>query len=329
VICVAGTREITFAEAIREALLQEMERDESVFLMGEDIGRFGGIFGVTRGLYEKFPQRIRDTPISEMAFVGCGIGAAICGMRPVVEIMFTDFLSVPMDQIYNHAAKFRYMFGGQVKIPIVIRGPFGAGIRGAAHHSQSIYSIFAHIPGLKVVVPSTPYDAKGLLIAAIRDDNPVLFFEHKRLYGIKGPVPEESYTVPLGEAKVAREGDDITIVASAMMFHKSLEAASTLENYGIRAEVIDLRTLSPLDKKTVVNSVKRTGRLLVVDEGYPKCGIADHVASIVSEEAFEYLDAPIRKVTPPDTPVPFSPVLEDFYLPDSKKIVETAKSILT
>lgn len=324
----AEFREITFAEAIREALVQEMERDESVFLMGEDIGRFGGIFGVTKDMFERFPERVRDTSISEAAFVGCGVGAAICGMKPVIEIMFTDLLGVAMDQIYNHAAKFRYMFGGQVKIPLVIRGPFGAGIRGAAHHSQSIYSIFIHVPGLKIVSPSTPHDAKGLLIAAIRDDNPVLFFEHKMLYGVKGPVPEENYVVPLGEAKIAREGDDVTIVASAMLFHEVIKAASELERQGISAEIIDLRTFAPLDKKTILDSVRKTGRLVIVDEGYPKCGLADHIASIVADEAFEYMDAPIKRVTPPDTPVPFSPVLEDFYIPKSGDITSAVKSTL-
>jgi pyruvate/2-oxoglutarate/acetoin dehydrogenase E1 component len=249
-------------------------------------------------------------------------------MRPVIELMFTDFISIPMDQLYNHAAKLRYMSGGQVKVPLVIRGPSGAGIRGAGHHSQSVYAIFTHVPGLKVVYPSTPYDAKGLLSAAIRDDNPVIFFEHKMLYGMNGPVPQENYVIPLGQAKVAREGEDVTIVASGMMFHEAIKAAAELDKQKVSAEVVDVRTFKPLDKKTILDSVRKTGRLVVVDEGYPKCGLADHISAMVAEEAFDYLDASIKRVVPPDTPVPFSPVLEDFYIPRSNNIISAVKSTL-
>jgi pyruvate dehydrogenase E1 component beta subunit len=325
----AKVREITFVEALNEALRQEMERDPNVFVIGEDVGVYGGVFGVTKGLFEKFgPDRVIDTPISEAGFIGLCVGAAIAGLRPVVELMFVDFFGVAMDQIYNQAAKLRYMTGGKAKIPLTIRTTIGGGFRAAAQHSQVLYSIFAHVPGLKVIVPSTPYDAKGLLISAIRDDNPKIFFEHKKLYGIKGPVPEEPYTIPLGKADVKKQGKDVTVVAVAWMVHEALRAAENLEKEGISVEVIDPRTLVPLDKETILNSVKKTGRLVVADEDYDRCGFASWVASIVADEAFGYLKAPIKRVTTPNVPIPFSPPLEDEVLPNAAKIENAIRSIV-
>ncbi len=329
-----NVRQLSFKEAISEALMQEMERDETVFLMGEDLGVFygGGPFGVTPA--EKFlkkfgSERVRDTPISESAFIGAASTAAATGLRPVVELMFVDFFGVCMDQIYNQTAKMRYMFGGQAKIPMVIRTVIGAGFSFAAHHSQSLYSIFAHVPGLKVVVPSTPYDAKGLLIEAIRDDDPVVFCEHKSLYNaIKGPVPEELYTIPFGNAKIVKEGSDITVVATALMVHKALKAASILEKNGISIEVIDPRTIVPLDKQAILDSVKKTSKLLVVDEDYERCGFAAEVVSIVAEEALYYLDAPVKRIATPNVPIPYSPVLEKKVIPDEEKIVNAVKQTM-
>jgi pyruvate dehydrogenase E1 component beta subunit len=324
-----AVREITFVEALNEALRQEMERDSSIFVIGEDVGVYEGIFGVTKGLFKKFgPDRVIDTPISEAGFIGLCVGAAIAGLRPVVELMFVDFFGVAMDQIYNQAAKLRYMTGGKAKIPLTIRTTIGGGLRAAAQHSQVLYSIFAHVPGLKVIVPSTPYDAKGLLISAIRDDNPKIFFEHKQLYGIKGPVPEEPYTIPLGKADVKREGKDVTVVAAAYMVHEALKAAEKLEKEGISVEVIDPRTLVPLDKETILTSVKKTGRLVIADEDYDRCGFASWVASIVADEAFGSLKAPIKRVTTPNVPIPFSPPLEDEILPNATKIENAVKSIV-
>ncbi|MCC6003437.1 MAG: alpha-ketoacid dehydrogenase subunit beta [Thermofilum sp.] len=324
-----AVREITFVEALNEALRQEMERDSSIFVIGEDVGVYEGIFGVTKGLFKKFgPDRVIDTPISEAGFIGLCVGAAIAGLRPVVELMFVDFFGVAMDQIYNQAAKLRYMTGGKAKIPLTIRTTIGGGLRAAAQHSQVLYSIFAHVPGLKVIVPSTPYDAKGLLISAIRDDNPKIFFEHKKLYGIKGPVPEEPYTIPLGKADVKREGKDVTVVAAAYMVHEALKAAEKLEKEGISVEVIDPRTLVPLDKETILASVKKTGRLVIADEDYDRCGFASWVASIVADEAFGSLKAPIKRVTTPNVPIPFSPPLEDEILPNATKIENAVKSIV-
>jgi len=324
-----AVREITFVEALNEALRQEMERDSSIFVIGEDVGVYEGIFGVTKGLFKKFgPDRVIDTPISEAGFIGLCVGAAIAGLRPVVELMFVDFFGVAMDQIYNQAAKLRYMTGGKAKIPLTIRTTIGGGLRAAAQHSQVLYSIFAHVPGLKVIVPSTPYDAKGLLISAIRDDNPKIFFEHKKLYGIKGPVPEEPYTIPLGKADVKREGKDVTVVAAAYMVHEALKAAEKLEKEGISVEVIDPRTLVPLDKETILASVKKTGRLVIADEDYDRCGFASWVASIVADEAFSNLKAPIKRVTTPNVPIPFSPPLEDEILPNATKIENAVKSIV-
>ncbi|WP_297182841.1 alpha-ketoacid dehydrogenase subunit beta [Thermococcus sp.] len=326
----AVVREITFAQALNEALDYEMSKDPKVVVMGEDVGVYGGIYGVTAGLYDKYgPERVIDTPIAESGFVGTGVGAAATGLlRPVVELMFIDFLGVTFDQIYNQAAKMRYMFGGKAKISMVLRTTCGAGFSAAAQHSQSLHAIFAHVPGLKVVMPSTPYDAKGLLISSIEDDDPVIFIEHKALYAVKGEVPEEPYSIPLGEADVKREGKDVTIVATAAMVHKSLEVAEKLEKDGISVEVVDPRTIVPLDVDTIINSIKKTGKLVVVDEGYPRCGFATDVAALAVNKAFDSLKAPVKIVTPPATPVPFSPVLESEWIPSTEKIEKAVREIL-
>jgi len=329
---VKEVRELSFKDAVSEALMQEMQRDETVFLMGEDLQVFygGGPFGVTSA--EKFlkkfgSERVRDTPISESAYIGAGVAAAVTGLRPVVELMFVDFFGVCMDQIYNQAAKLRYMFGGQAKVPIVIRTAIGAGMHLAAHHSQTLYSIFAHVPGLKVVVPSTPYDAKGLLITAIRDDDPVMFFEHKMLYPTKGLVPEKTYTIPFGEAEVKKQGKDVTVVATSLMVHTVLNAARKLEEEGIDLEVVDPRTIVPLDKKTILDSVKKTSKLVIVDEDYERCGFASEIAAIVADEAFDYLDAPIKRVATPNVPIPFSPILEEYVIPNEDRITRAIREI--
>lgn len=323
-------REITYRDALREALREEMLQDETVFVLGEDVGRYWkGAFKVTKGLAEEFgDERVRDTPISESAIIGVATGAAITGMRPIAEIMFGDLSALAMDQIANQAAKLTYMFGGQTKVPLVIRMPFGAGVNVAAHHSQSLEAWFLHVPGLKIAMPSTPYDAKGLLKTAIRDDNPVMFFEHKLLYNIKGPVPEEEYTVPLGVADVKRKGEDVTIVATLYMVHKSLAAAEELSKEGISVEVVDPRTLVPLDKQAIINSVKKTGRIVIVTEDCKTGGVSAEIAAVVAEEAIDYLDAPVKRVAEPDTPIPFSPPLERFVIPDEKKIIETVKEVI-
>ena len=330
-------RSITYREAINEALTQEMERDSTVIVMGEDnaggegspgeMDAWGGVLGVTKGLYHKFPGRVIDTPISESAFIGAAVGAATAGMRPVAELMFIDFMGVCFDQIFNQAAKFRYMFGGKAVTPVVIRTMYGAGLRAAAQHSQCLYPIFTHIPGLKVACPATPYDAKGMLITAIRDDDPVIFCEHKALYDLSGEVPEESYTVPFGEANVVREGSDVTIVAVGRMVHMATEAAQSLAGSGVSCEVVDLRTTSPLDQDTVLESVEHTGRLVVVDESSPRCNIATDVSALVARQAFGALKAPIEMVTAPHTPVPFSDALEDLYIPDAQKVVNAVKTV--
>jgi acetoin:2,6-dichlorophenolindophenol oxidoreductase subunit beta len=330
-------RTITFQQAINEALAQEMERDESVVVFGEDVvggsgapgedDAWGGVLGVTKGLYPKFPNRVLDTPISESAIVGAAAGAAASGLRPVAELMFVDFVGVCLDQIFNQAAKFRYMFGGKAVTPMVIRTMFGAGIRAASQHSQSLYPIFTHIPGLKVVIPSTPYDAKGLLIQAIRDDDPVIFLEHKVLYTIEGDVPEEAYAIPFGEANFVREGGDVTVVATGRMVHLASQAADTLASEGIDVELIDPRTTSPLDDESILESVQTTGRLVVVDEANPRCGLAADIVAHVTQEAFADLKAPPRMVTPPHTPVPFSPVLEDAYVPTPETIADAVRSV--
>ncbi|MBM4227317.1 MAG: alpha-ketoacid dehydrogenase subunit beta [Gammaproteobacteria bacterium] len=331
-------RKILFQQAINEALDQEMARDPAVIVMGEDVvggtgadgemDAWGGVLGVTKGLYGKYGDRIMDTPISESAFVGAAIGAATCGMRPVCELMFIDFLGVCFDQIYNQAAKFRYMFGGKARTPVVIRTMIGAGFRAAAQHSQSLYPIFTHIPGLKVVVPSSPYDAKGLLIQAIRDDDPVIFCEHKALYAMEGEVPEESYTIPFGEANIVREGKDVTIVALARMVSFAQKAAEALAKEGISCEIIDPRTTSPLDEDTILESVENTGRLVIVDESSPRCGTAADISAMVAQKGFDLLEAPIQMVTPPHTPVPFSGVLEDLYIPNAEKIEAAVRKCL-
>ncbi len=307
-----------------------MLHEETVFVLGEDVGRYWkGAFKVTKGLAEEFgDERVRDTPISESAIIGVATGAAITGMRPVAEIMFGDLSALAMDQIANQAAKLRYMFGGQVEVPLVIRMPFGAGVNIAAHHSQSLEAWFMHVPGLKIAMPSTPYDAKGLLKTAIRDDNPVMFFEHKLLYSFKGPVPEEEYTVPLGVADVKREGEDVTIVATLYMVHKSLAAAEELSKQGISTEVVDPRTLVPLDKQAIVDSVKKTGRIVIVTEDCKTGGVSAEIAAVVAEEAIDYLDAPVERVAEPDTPIPFSPPLEKFVIPDENRIIGAVKEVI-
>jgi pyruvate dehydrogenase E1 component beta subunit len=331
-------RTISYRDAINEALAQEMARDESVIVMGEDNAggagspgeddAWGGVLGVTKGLFHKFPGRVLDTPISESAFVGAAIGAATRGQRPVAELMFIDFMGVCFDQIFNQAAKFRYMFGGNARTPVVIRTMYGAGLRAAAQHSQCLYPIFTHIPGLKVVVPSSPYEAKGLLIQSIRDDDPVIFCEHKALYDTSGEVPEDSYTIPFGEANVVRDGDDVTIVAIGRMVVMAQQAAGELAATGIEAEIIDPRTTSPLDTDTILESVENTGRLVVVDEASPRCNLATDISALVAKEAFGSLRAPIEMVTPPHTPVPFSDALEDLYIPDAQKVLNAAKAVV-
>lgn len=323
-------RKVTFKEALREALREEMRRDSSVFLLGEDIGRFwGGAFKVTEGLAEEFgDERVRDTPISENAIVGVAVGAAITGMRPIAEVMFGDLTALAMDQIANQAAKMRYMFGGQTSAPLVIRTPFGAGVNIASHHSQSLEAWFMHVPGLYVAVPSTAYDAKGLLKTAIRGNNPVFFCEHKLLYPLVGDVPEEEYTIPFGIVDVKRKGTDATIVATSYMVHKAMNAANELEKEGISVEIVDPRTLVPLDKKTLVDSVKKTGRVVIVTEDCKTAGVSAEIAAVIAEEALDYLDAPIRRVAEPDTPIPFSPPLEQRVIPDEKAIINAVKAVV-
>jgi len=323
-------RKITYREALKEALTEEMRRDATVFLLGEDIGRhWGGAFKVTEGLAEEFgDERVRDTPISESAIIGAAVGAAITGMRPVAEIMFGDLTALAMDQIANQAAKIHYMFGGQVNCPIVVRTPFGGGVNIASHHSQSLEAWFMHVLGLYVAVPSTPYDAKGLLKSAMRGSNPVFFCEHKLLYPIEGEVPEDEYTIRFGVADVKREGADLTIVATLYMVHKALNAAEELEREGISVEVVDPRTLTPLDKQTLIKSVKKTGRLIIVSEDCKTAGVSAEIAAMVAEEALDYLDAPIRRVAEPDTPIPFSPPLEQYVIPDERAIIKAVKEVV-
>jgi pyruvate dehydrogenase E1 component beta subunit len=321
---------MSYRDALREALREEMRRDSTVFLLGEDIGRFwGGAFKVTDGLAEEFgDERVIDTPISESAIIGAGVGAAITGMRPVAEIMFGDLTALAMDQIANQAAKICYMFGGQARCPLVIRTPFGAGVNIASHHSQSLEAWFMHVPGLYVAVPSTPRDAKGLLKTAIRGNNPVFFCEHKLLYPIQGEVPQDDYTIPFGVAEVKKEGSDVTIVATLYMVHKALNAAKQLEKQGASAEVVDPRTLTPLDHQAIVNSVKKTGRVVIVSEDCKTAGVSAEIAAVVAEEALDYLDAPIKRVAEPDTPVPFSPTLEQYVIPDEKAIIKAVKEVI-
>lgn len=324
-------KELTYVQALNEALREEMQRDERVFLIGEDIGPYWeGAFKVTKGLANEFGvERVIDTPISESCIVGAAVGAAMTGMRPVAEIMFGDLLALAMDQIINQAAKIHYMFGGQLKVPLVIRAPFGIGRSMAAHHSQSLEALFMHIPGLKIAVPSTAYDAKGLLKTAIRDDDPVMFFEHKICYPTKSPIPEEEYLIPFGEADFKREGEDLTLVATSWMVHKALTVADQLADNGIDIEIIDPRTLVPLDKETILQSVKKTGRLLIVEEDCKTCGIGAEISAIVAEEAIDYLESPIIRIAEPDTPIPFSPILENYVIPDEEAIAKGVEKILS
>jgi acetoin:2,6-dichlorophenolindophenol oxidoreductase subunit beta len=328
-------RMITFQQAINEALDQEMTRDETVVVFGEDVvggtgspgedDAWGGVLGVTKGLKARHPNQIFDTPISESAFIGAAAGAACSGLRPVAELMFVDFFGVCFDQIFNQAAKFRYMFGGKAQTPMVIRTMWGAGIRAASQHSQTLYPIFTHIPGLKVAVPSNPYDAKGLLIAAIRDDDPVIFMENKVLYTMEGDVPEESYVVPLGEANIVREGGDVTVVALGRMVSMAEQAAEELAGDGIDVEIIDPRTTSPLDTDTIFESVEQTGRLVVADEANPRCSLAADITAQVAEQCFGDLKAAPATVTAPHAPPPFSPVLEDLYVPSPERIADAIR----
>ncbi|MBI4247445.1 MAG: dehydrogenase E1 component subunit alpha/beta [Candidatus Rokubacteria bacterium] len=322
-------RELTFFEALREAHRQEMERDRRVFVMGEDVGLIGGIFAVTRGLLEQFGEdRVRDTPISEATFLGTGVGAAIAGMRPIVEIQIFDFVALMMDQIVNQAAKFRFMLGGTPTVPIVIRGPQGGGIRLAAQHSQSLESWFIHVPGLVVVAPSTPYDAKGLLISAIRDDNPVIFLEHKVLYPFKGAVPEAPYAIPLGRADIKRAGSDVTVVATQVMVHRALAAAEELAKEGISVEVIDPRTLAPLDEETIIGSVAKTGRLIIAHEAVKRGGFGSEVAAVIAEKAIDHLDAPIVRVGARLVPMPFNENLERATIPSQEDIAAAVRGLV-
>ena len=334
----SNTRKLTMAQAIAEGIGQEMQSDDTVFVMGEDIGRYGGIFGATGGLLDRFgPDRIMDTPISETAFIGTATGAAAAGLRPIAELMFVDFFGVCMDQIYNHLAKNRYMSGGQVKLPVVLMTAIGGGYGDAAQHSQCLYATFAHMPGLKVVVPSNAYDAKGLMTQAIRDDNPVMVFFHKGIMGLPWmqyhegattAVPEEAYTLPFGQAAVVREGRHVTIVTLSQMVHKALLAARTLHTQGIEAEVIDLRTLRPLDHETIVESVKKTSRLVSAEEGWGPMGVGAEVVARVIEYAFDYLDAPPLRVHQEDVPLPYAANLEVLSLPGVDKIVAAVKQVM-
>lgn len=320
---------MTFGQALNHAHKLEMERDPNIYVAGEDVGVYGGIFGVTAGLLDQFgPDRVRDTPITESAIIGSAVGAATVGLRPVIELMFVDFIGVALDQLYNQAAKMKYMFGGKAKIPLVMRTSCGAGIGAAAQHSQCLEAWFMHVPGLKVVMPSTPYDAKGLLITSIRDDNPVVFLEHKILYGAEGEVPEEAFTIPLGEADIKREGSDVTVVATAQMVHNSLSAAEKLAGEGIQIEVVDPRTLSPLDEDTILASVRKTHRLVIVHEEVKFAGSGAEIAAMVAEKAFDQLDAPIIRVAAPFSPVPFSPTLEKEYIPSEEKIIQAVKTVM-
>jgi len=321
-------RELTFAQAIREALAQEMRRDSRVCILGEDVAEAGTPFKVLSGLVEEFgTARVIDTPISEAGFTGVGVGAAMTGMRPVIDIMFGDFLTLTMDQMVNQAAKVHYMSGGKWKVPMVLRTTLGATRRSAAQHSQSLHAWLCHVPGLKVVMPSTPYDAKGLLKAAIRDENPVVFFEDKMMYKLKGPVPAEDYTLPLGVADIKRAGNDITFVATSSMVQVALAAAALLEKIGISAEVVDPRTTWPLDEKSLIESAKKTSRVIVIDEGYGRYGVTAELASVVAEGAFFNLEAPVKRMGAMHVPIPFSPALEDLTVPTEQSVFEAAKSL--
>ena len=319
---------ITLRDAIRDALHEEMARDESIFVLGEDVIAHGGPYAVTRGIAEKFPQRIRQTPISEAGIVGTAVGAALCGMRPVAEIMYVDFITCAMDEVVNQMAKVRYMFGGQTDVPVVLRLPSGSARLIAAQHSQSLESWFMHVPGLQVVVPATPYDAKGLMKTALRGRDPVVFIEYKRLYTQEGEVPDGEYTIPFGQADVKRQGNDVTIVATGPMVGKALEAADTLAQDGISAEVVDVRTLVPLDKATIFASVEKTNRVIVTDEEVRRGGSSAEIASLIAEECFDALDAPVKRVAAADVPMPFSPELEKLVVPKAENLVAAARALL-
>jgi len=321
-----AVRELTFGQAVREALAEEMRADPSVCIIGEDVAEAGTPFKVLAGLVDEFgPERVIDSPISEAGITSLAVGAAMTGLRPVVDIMFGDFLTLAMDQIVNQAAKVHYMSGGKMKVPLVVRTTLGATRRSAAQHSQSLHAWVSHVPGLKVALPSTPYDAKGLWKTAIRDDNPVVIFEDKLSYQLKGPVPDGEYTIPFGQADIKRPGTDLTIVATSSMVQVALRAAQLLEALEISAEVVDPRTTVPLDTRTLVDSAKKTSRVIVVDEGYQRYGVTAEMAAVIGEGAFHYLDAPVRRLGALDVPVPFSPVLEDLTVPTSERVVETAK----
>ena len=321
-------RELTYAKAVYEALAEEMERDSKVFLLGEDVGVYGGVFTATRGLLERFgPERVRDTPISEAAISGVAVGAALMGMRPVAEIMYEDFITIATDQIVNNAAKMRYMFGGQVEVPMVLRTQGGSGRGNGAQHSQSLEAWFAHVPGLVVIMPSTPYDVKGLLKSAIRDDNPVVFIEHKMLYPTKGSVPDAEYTVPIGKADVKRVGSDVTVIVTSWMVPRALAAAETLTSEGASVEVIDPRTLRPLDEETILESVRKTGRVLIVHEAVKFGGIGAEIAARIMEKAFDYLDAPVTRLAGVDAPIPYAAVLEQAAVPTEEGIAEAIRRL--
>ncbi|HEY3208922.1 MAG TPA: alpha-ketoacid dehydrogenase subunit beta [Actinomycetota bacterium] len=324
----AGLRELSFAQAVNEALAEELRRDPSVFIIGEDVGEAGTPFKVLSGLIEEFgPDRVIDSPISEAGITGLAVGAAMTGMRPVVDIMFGDFMTLVMDQLVNQAAKVHYMSGGKLNVPMVVRTTLGATRRSAAQHSQSLHAWFSHVPGLKVALPASPQDAKGLLKAAIRDDSPVVVFEDKMMYQSKGPVPEGDFLIPLGAAEVKRAGRDVTIVATSSMVHVALSAADLLEGEGISAEVVDPRTAVPLDRATLVESVQKTGRAIVVDEGYERYGVTAELASVIGEGAFYHLDAPVRRLGAMDVPIPFSPVLEDLTVPTPESVAAAAREL--
>ncbi|MED3648414.1 alpha-ketoacid dehydrogenase subunit beta [Halalkalibacterium halodurans] len=335
------TRKISMSNAINEAMQLAMRQDEHVILLGEDVAggaevdhlqddeAWGGVFGVTKGLVQEFGRdRVLDTPISEAGYVGAAMAAAATGLRPIAELMFNDFIGSCLDQVLNQGAKLRYMFGGKAQVPVTIRTMHGAGFRAAAQHSQSLYAMFTAMPGIKVVVPSTPYDAKGLLLSAIEDNDPVIFFEDKTLYNTMGEVPEGHYTIPLGKADIKRRGDDLTVVAIGKQVYTALTAADQLAKKGIEVEVIDPRSLSPLDSETILTSVEKTNRLIVIDEANPRCSMATDIAALVADEGFDFLDAPIKRITAPHTPVPFSPPLEDLYLPTPENVIQAVSELL-
>src|SRR3989440_11501802 len=324
-----STRELTSGRAVRGALAEEMRRDPTVLLLGEDVAEAGSPFKVLKGLVEEFgPERVMDTPISEAGFTGIALGAAMTGMRPIVDIMFGDFLTLVMDQVVNQAAKIHYMSGGSLKAPITVRTTLGATRRSGGQHSQSLHAWLAHVPGLKVALPATPYDAKGLYKTAIRDDNPTILFEDKMMFAQKGPVPEEEYLIPFGVADVKREGEDVTLIATSSMVYVALDAAALLEEQGVSAEVVDPRTLVPLDRETLIASAKKTGRVIVIDEGHQSYGASAELAAVVAEGAFWHLDAPVRRLGAMDVPIPFSPPLEDETVPTPERVVETALDLL-